>query len=416
MKKILLLFPLVLLSVNVNSQWFEQTSGTTNILNSGYFINVNTGFLCGYGGTVLKTTNGGTNWSSAGNIPIYSLKSICFKDSQTGFACGEGQSDYILIYTTNSGSSWQIKLNIPFNHAANNILFINAMTGFIAGKGIPYKTTDGGNTWNIFLPEIGTSHKYIISSFSINTDKIFWVGTHYNPPYSLIGKIYYTTNGGANFLETTLPTSQIQDISFYDGLNGFIVALGYFGRTTDGGSSWTYINSPPLFANSVSYSSVQTLYRASNYDIYYSTSGGLNWSAQHHESTRILNFVKMVNVNTGYCIGYNGLILKTTNGGITTVQPISSEIPKQFSLSQNYPNPFNPTTKIRFDIRGNSATQTFLSVYDILGREVATLVNEELKPGTYEVNWDGSNIVSGVYFYKLSTPDFTATKKMMLIK
>jgi hypothetical protein len=104
------------------------------------------------------------------------------------------------------------------------------------------------------------------------------------------------------------------------------------------------------------------------------------------------------------------------------INPITNEIPREHKLYQNYPNPFNPVTKIKYDIpllrgvsegRGVSVT---LKVYDIVGREIATLINEHLKPGTYEVEWDASNYPSGVYFYKLSTVSFVDTKKMVLIK
>ena len=94
----------------------------------------------------------------------------------------------------------------------------------------------------------------------------------------------------------------------------------------------------------------------------------------------------------------------------------SNEIPDKFELFQNYPNPFNPITKIKFSIPQSSVEQTFLSVFDILGREVATLVNEKLSPGTYEVEWDASNYPSSVYFYKLQTETFSEVKKMVLMK
>lgn len=101
---------------------------------------------------------------------------------------------------------------------------------------------------------------------------------------------------------------------------------------------------------------------------------------------------------------------------ITTGITGTNEIPNKFMLYQNYPNPFNPATKIRFDISGSSAAKTFLYVYDILGREVATLVNEQLSPGTYKVNFDGSNYPSGIYFYKLITGEYSAVNKMILLK
>ena len=111
---------------------------------------------------------------------------------------------------------------------------------------------------------------------------------------------------------------------------------------------------------------------------------------------------------------------RNPTGNPNWIKFISSEIPNNFSLSQNYPNPFNPQTKIRFELpsltRSKSSTPVKLVIYDLLGREVTTLVNEELKPGTYEVDWDGSNFSSGVYFYKIISNDFVETKKMVLMK
>jgi hypothetical protein len=106
------------------------------------------------------------------------------------------------------------------------------------------------------------------------------------------------------------------------------------------------------------------------------------------------------------------------------VNQVGNEIPDRYSLSQNYPNPFNPVTKIKFDIASNNyfplergaGGMTILKVYNILGKEIATLVNEQLLPGTYEVAFDGSKLSNGVYFYKLSTVNFTDTKRMLLIK
>jgi type IX secretion system substrate protein len=101
------------------------------------------------------------------------------------------------------------------------------------------------------------------------------------------------------------------------------------------------------------------------------------------------------------------------------IEPLSNELPAKFQLYQNFPNPFNPVTKIKFDIPSNVKRETSnakIIIYDVLGREVATLVNEKLKPGTYEVEWDGTNYPSGVYYYRLVAGDFSETKKMVLIK
>jgi photosystem II stability/assembly factor-like uncharacterized protein len=108
--------------------------------------------------------------------------------------------------------------------------------------------------------------------------------------------------------------------------------------------------------------------------------------------------------NSGYTIGIN---------------KISSEVPRTFRLEQNYPNPFNPTTKIKFQIPSGVKRQTSdvkLVIYDVLGHEIQTLVNEKLQPGTYEVTFDGSNFASGIYFYQLKSGNFIETKKMLMIK
>jgi hypothetical protein len=88
--------------------------------------------------------------------------------------------------------------------------------------------------------------------------------------------------------------------------------------------------------------------------------------------------------------------------------------PSKFVLHQNYPNPFNPSTTIEFDIP--EKTNVKLIIYDILGREVETIIDKELEPGKYKINFTATNLPSGVYFYTLKTPKFTKTNKMLLIK
>ena len=128
-----------------------------------------------------------------------------------------------------------------------------------------------------------------------------------------------------------------------------------------------------------------------------------------------------------YTITLIGCVIDGVKYGDTSIigiQPVSSQIPLRYGLYQNYPNPFNPTTKIKFDLAsvGTVSRTVRLVIYDMLGREVATLVNEELKPGTYEVEWDGSGFSSGVYFYALVVGENTnnggyrQTNKMVLIK
>ncbi len=121
-----------------------------------------------------------------------------------------------------------------------------------------------------------------------------------------------------------------------------------------------------------------------------------------------------------YCIG--AVIDGRQYGTITGVRQEQNLLPQQHSLSQNYPNPFNPTTSITFDISHSSLV--VLKVYDLLGREVATLVNEKLGPGSYTRQWDASGLSSGVYFYRLhairtesgSVGSFVETKKLIILR
>jgi streptogramin lyase len=159
--------------------------------------------------------------------------------------------------------------------------------------------------------------------------------------------------------------------------------------------------------------------------IKYNTSGTQQWITTYGGPTNHDDYLQAMTIDnnnniyvTGISEGTNCTIKYSQQIGI---QPISSEIPKSFSLSQNYPNPFNPSTKIKFDIpichscEGRNPLIA-LKVYDILGKEIAIIVNEQLKPGSYEVEFDGSNYPSGVYFYKLLAGDYTESKRMVLIK
>ncbi|NOS86301.1 MAG: T9SS type A sorting domain-containing protein, partial [Ignavibacteria bacterium] len=98
----------------------------------------------------------------------------------------------------------------------------------------------------------------------------------------------------------------------------------------------------------------------------------------------------------------------------TGITQIGSEIPVEYKLYNNYPNPFNPVTSLRFDLPSDNFVK--LAVYDILGREIKILVNSELKSGFHTVDFEASDLPSGIYFYTISTTGFTDTKKMILLK
>ncbi len=153
-------------------------------------------------------------------------------------------------------------------------------------------------------------------------------------------------------------------------------------------------------------------------------SGGTQQWIQKYDTSNGAGFCSSVAVDTQnnvYLFGGQNLFISIYYDFITIkysqlvgITPISSEIPNKFSLSQNYPNPFNPVTNIHFAIPKSSFVK--LIVYDMLGREVESLVNENLNAGTYNAEWNASNFSSGVYFYRLQTDRYTETKKMILVK
>ena len=102
------------------------------------------------------------------------------------------------------------------------------------------------------------------------------------------------------------------------------------------------------------------------------------------------------------------------NDSITAIEQKSIEAPTQFELFQNFPNPFNPVTSIKFTIIADGFAE--LKVYDILGKEVATLINKEIRAGSYTFNFNAQNLASGIYFYRLSTNNYNAVRKMILLR
>lgn len=119
-------------------------------------------------------------------------------------------------------------------------------------------------------------------------------------------------------------------------------------------------------------------------------------------------------VDRSYNIQANGRYTALEGNGVIGITPIGNEVPAVYKLQQNYPNPFNPSTKIRFSVPLSG--KVLLEVYDVLGNQVSVLVNESVKAGSYEVDFNATGLSSGIYFYKLSSGGFAETKKMILVK
>jgi len=161
-----------------------------------------------------------------------------------------------------------------------------------------------------------------------------------------------------------------------------------------------------------------------NYDYYtfsYNTSGVQLWEIRYNGPTGNNDIVKKVKADplggiyvTGRSEGIEWDYATVKYANVTSVEPVSNELPSQYRLSQNYPNPFNPATNINFSLPVNSYVS--LEIFDINGMVVSELVNELLNAGDYDISFDASSLSSGLYFCRLSAGSFTDTKKMILIK
>ena len=163
-------------------------------------------------------------------------------------------------------------------------------------------------------------------------------------------------------------------------------------------------------------------YRGHNFnheDVFYQTrQSGATWELRGQQEY-ILHHNRLFFTDTskGWLVGDGGIILHTTNGGVSFVEEEQiDKIPNSVLLSQNYPNPYNPSTKIQYSVPQSS--QVVIKVFDVLGNEIETLVNEEKPVGTYELNWNAASaaggLPSGVYFYHFRQE--TSVKKMLLLK
>jgi hypothetical protein len=262
--------------------------------------------------------------------------------------------------------------------------------------------------------------------------------SHTNPDTVYVGtapiyhnaNIYRTTNGGTNWQDITasLPNRYPMDIAV-DPRNSQIVYVAYGGfgtghvfKSTNGGTTWADITGtlPDVHTTALivdPYNS-NVVYLGSDIGVFISTNGGTDWNPFMDGLPDAILVADL-----GICTA-NGTLRAATHGSglwqrtlysvATSVEEELPPLPNSIKLNQNYPNPFNPTTKLSFVVGHSSLVS--LKVFDILGKEVATLVNEVKQPGEYEVEWNAESMPSGIYFYRISTEKTSITKKMMMVR
>ncbi len=362
-----------------------------------------------YGTRVYRTTDAGNNWTitSLNNRTVYSLAIGGGNLDVTGEIIFAGTYEFGVYRSTNNGNNWtQVGLNGKYVYAL-------AMSGSTIFAGTEdygvYFSTDNGNSW------IQTSLNNRDVQCLTSSGSTIFAGTSY---YG----VYRSTDNGNTWTQTVLNNRDIYSL-IISGNNIFAGTTTYgVYRSTDNGNTWTQttLNNKSIISFTKSdnkFNKTEQIIFAGTggYGVYITTNNGENWIVKNEGLPSNISVSSLLIFNNYIYTGTEGYsVWRRPLSEIIGIQNISSEIPENYELFQNYPNPFNPVTKINFSLP--KAEYVKLTIYDALGREIETLVSENLNPGTYQAEWNGSNYASGVYFYRLQVGSYSETKTMMLVK
>lgn len=401
-----------IIAADLLPQWTGVTSPTSDRLRKVQFLNNDLGWIAGES-SVLKTTDGGTTWTSF-TTNISDTRGFFAVSASTAFICGTFGK---ISKTTDGGATWVAQTTgAPNLTSIEAIFFQNENNGWAVGTdGFMIKTINGGTSWQT----VTTTAASTLRSIKFLDNNIGWAGGGTS--------FLRTTDGGVTWTKIN-GFAEVRDIHFLDANRGFVSETwgqdNLVQKTTDGGVTWTQsttISTGPYYFHGVYFTDAntgyvvgRTMFFLGNYGAYKTTDGGTTWTAltaspvPMFENFRSITFTPN---GTGWAVGDNGAIYKLT--GATSVAEESGSL-VDFTLDQNYPNPFNPETVIRFalPIAGNVT----LTVYNSLGEVVATLVDQFVEAGAHEVAFNAANLPSGTYIYKLNAGNFTSVKKMLLLK
>ena len=302
-----------------------------------------------------------------------------------------------------------------------------------------YMSSDGGSNWDSLLFDSLLTHTYgYISCIGIDPQypNIIYAGGSYSNLGPNQTALFKSTNGGITWSDFSFGLYDYPNLYLNDfGIDPKNSSILYAGanqgilKSTDGGLSWeikTAISNVYSVVVSPTYS--RRVFAGARSGIYYSPDGGENWfNSSQGLKCQYVTSLKFhpTSPETLYAGTYGSGLYKTLEEtGVEEEQ--EAQLPEKISLYQNYPNPFNPTTTIHYTVHGSqfmvhSPIHTTLTIYNVLGQKVRTLVDEFKLPGEHRVIWDGKDekgnpVSSGVYFYKLKVGDFSQVKKMLLIK
>ena len=319
----------------------------------------------------------------------------------------EHPSGYRYIYSSSDhGETWQPFSYSYFYHASAMVCNTSNHL-FVASYEQVYRTTDFGASW--IYPTVSTYKT--ITALGLGQSDTIYAGNEY-------GDAFRSSDNGTTWSKTStvLTNATIRALAVTQtGLVFCGTDSGLFVSTSNG-DSWTKDTSaiPPVTINAIVQNPRGPVVAATAAGSFISRDEGNTWEKVYDASPPHQALSLAVD-SAGYFYSgvQNGGVLRSTNS-TTGVQEKAHALPKAYMLAQNYPNPFNPVTKIQFTIVDRQLT--IVNVYDLVGREVATLVNEVKEPGTYNVQFDGSNFASGVYLYRLQAGTFVQTRKLLLLR
>jgi len=201
------------------------------------------------------------------------------------------------------------------------------------------------------------------------------------------------------------------------GLNLF-AAFGWDGvyLSTNNGSKWIEANNGIMYNNVLCLTSFGTnIFAGTNNGVFLTTNNGKNWISENSGLITYQDYViqALVVLDSLLFAGTpNSVLRRPISEMVSSI--LNPELPSQFILNQNYPNPFNPTTTINYSVPKSGIVK--IKVYDLLGRVVATIVNENKPAGNYNIEFNASKLTSGIYFYRMEAGSFSQTKKLLLLK
>lgn len=464
---------LILHTSDGGANWIEQTTPPNNTYYSVYFTDAQNGWAGGFAGKLIRTTDGGETWldGSAGtNRFRYDLY---FINPDSGWVVGGNHGGYPsfipnreILFTSNGGVTWTSQYGASHETPLNAIYFIDKNNGFSVGEsGAVMQTINGGNTWIESTTLTGYDLRDV-TFVNINTGWI--IGYYLGLPHA--PSVFKTTDGGLSWNEKTFGVDEsLNSISFADEMNGWIVggqasiSNSYILHTTNGGVTWEYQNVPTdEFLMKVFFFDTEAGWAVGASGTVLATENTVPVELTSFTATAFENEVSLFwqtateNNNSGFEIlravensDYERVGFVEGNGSTTEgksysfkdenvlagsynyklVQidfdgtrnesnPVSVEVgglaPNDYVLSQNYPNPFNPITNIQYALP--TAAKVSIIIYNTIGEQVQTLVNELKDAGTHQVSFDAVNLNSGIYFYTLQAGSFTKTNKMILLK